>query len=228
MLKQLRQSSIGKKQIVAETGLMLLLYLVLHLSGNLLIFCGPSALNGFSAGLHAMGPLLYVAHFSLLAIFLTHIIMTVLVVKENKKARGTQYAVNAPRVKRSLSTKLMPYTGAILFFFLLFHLLDYTFTEHHGEASIVNGVNLGLYGLVFNSFLNPFRAIGYVLAMCSIGFHLTHGIQSVFQTFGFNHPVYSPVIKKVGVIIGVVFAVAFSSIPIYVYFSAYCSTCLAS
>jgi len=229
MLEQLKQSSIGKKQIVAVTGLMLLMYLVLHLSGNLLIYAGPEALNAFSAGLHSVGPLLYVAHFSLFVIFMTHIVMTVLVVKENKKARGTQYIVNAPRVKRSLSTRLMPYTGSILFFFLLFHLLDYTFTDHHGVASMVNDVDLGLYGLVYNSFLNPIRSIGYVLAMMSIGFHLTHGIQSVVQTFGFNHPVYTPLIKKVGVVVGLVFAIAFSSIPIYINFiAAYCSSCSVS
>ena len=92
-------------------------------------------------------------------------------------------------------------------------MIDYTFTASTPSNAIVNGQFLGLYGLVYNSFLNPFRVVFYILAMLSIGFHLNHGIQSVSQTFG-KTP--SACLKKIGVGLGSLIAIGFSAIPIYV------------
>ena len=81
---------------------------------------------------------------------------------------------------------------------------------------MVKGEFLGLYGHVYNSFLNPLRSFWYVLAMFSVGFHLIHGFQSVIQTMGINHPVYTPLFKKMSWALGALVAIGFSSIPIYV------------
>jgi succinate dehydrogenase / fumarate reductase cytochrome b subunit len=101
---------------------------------------------------------------------------------------------------------------------LVLHLKDYTLAEQHSAASVVNGQNLGLYGLMANSFKSPVRVIGYLIALFSVGFHLAHGIQSVFQSFGLNHKTYTPLVQTVSTAIGVLFAVAFASIPVYFFF----------
>ncbi|MGE4170559.1 MAG: succinate dehydrogenase cytochrome b subunit [Candidatus Margulisiibacteriota bacterium] len=221
MLKQYLASSIGKKQVVAVSGLMLILFLIMHLAGNLLIFRGPDVFNAYSEKLHSLGPVLFVIELSLTAVFLIHICFTAMVVVENRRARAKNYAVNNnPVVKRSLPTRLMPYTGAILIVYLISHLIDFTFTEPSGAMAMVHDRFLGLYGLVFNSFLSPIRVVWYWIAMAAIGFHLAHAIQSVVQTFGFNHPRYTPVIQKISLILGIVIALAFSSIPFYVLFLA--------
>ena len=110
----------------------------------------------------------------------------------------------------------MRLTGILIFVYIFWHLYDYTFTPHSIDNSVINGEYYGLYGHVYNSFLNPVRAVFYVLAMLSIGFHLIHGVYSVIQTFGYTHKVYSPLIKKTTVALAVLLSLGFSSIPIYV------------
>ncbi len=209
------KSSIGRKQIVAITGLGLVLFLIAHLTGNLLLFKGPEAFNGYAEGLKKLGALLWVARLGLITLFVVHIILTITLVIENKRAKSGGYIGGAPKGPRPLSTRLMPFTGLLLFVFIIVHLMDFTFAEHHGTMSMINGADLGLYGLVVNSYTkNLFRVALYVLSMVAVGFHLTHGIQSVMQTFGFNHPVYTPIFKKTSVALGVIIAVGFSSIPL--------------
>jgi succinate dehydrogenase / fumarate reductase cytochrome b subunit len=208
MLKEYLSSSIGKKQIIAITGLMMAMFLITHLSGNLLMFKGPQALNSYSQMLHDLGGILWVARIGLLGAFVAHFSFTIALVIQNRKARGQSYSTSVNKKTRSFTARLMPFSGGILFAYIVIHLLDFTFT--------VNGEFLGLYGLVYNEFMNPFDSLFYIVAMMSVGFHLTHGIQSVMQTYGFNHPVYTPLIKKISVVLGSVIAVGFSSIPVYV------------
>ncbi len=214
-------SSIAKKQIVAVSGLLLVGYLVFHLTMNLLIYFGPNAFNRFPEAAKATGNVLHVAEAGLAAIFLIHIMFTVWVVIENRRARGKGYEVKRATGKRSLATRLMPYTATVLLLFLIIHLRDYTLADHHGYRSVIGAQNLGLFGLVINSFQNPFRMVFYLIAMFSVGFHLAHGIQSVFQSFGVNHPTYTPAIQKISTAIGLFFAVAFSSIPLWGYYAQF-------
>ena len=209
-------SSIGKKQIVATTGLLLIIYVVLHLTGNLFIYAGPEAFNGWAAKLHSLGPILRVFEYGLLFTFLIHIYFTYLVVLENMQARGVPYAISKPVGERSLATRLMPYTGTFLFAFVIWHLLDFTFIDHNGPRSMMNGISMGLYGVVYNAFRNQLHSGLYIMAMGCLGFHLAHGIQSVFQTFGFNHPRYTPLIIEMSDFLGLVIAFSYSTIPILV------------
>jgi succinate dehydrogenase / fumarate reductase cytochrome b subunit len=99
---------------------------------------------------------------------------------------------------------------------VIVHLIDFTFTDPSYQNAVVNGEYLGLYGLMVNHFSMLIPSLFYMLAMAAVGFHLTHGIQSVMQTFGFNHPVYTPLIKRTSVVLGWGIALGFSSIPLYV------------
>ncbi|MFP4192353.1 MAG: succinate dehydrogenase cytochrome b subunit [Candidatus Hydrogenedentota bacterium] len=219
--KGLLSTSIFRKQVVAITGIFLVLFIVGHLAGNLLIFVGPDALNTYAEKLRGLGPLLWVMRVALLAAFVIHIYMTIKLTQENRAAGAGRYAVSKPKGDWDLSARTMMLTGLLVFFFFFFHLADFTFTEHEGEASVVvtaegDEKNLGLYGLVWNAFLDPWRSAFYVVAVIGVGMHLTHGIQSLFQSLGITHSRYTPWIHGISVLVGVVVAVGFALIPIYV------------
>ncbi len=213
------KSSIGRKQIVATTGLLLILFLLGHLAGNLLIYLGPDVYNQYSKKLISLRPGLYFIEFALLGVFITHMWFTAILVIENIKARGERrYANSKSLVKSTWVSRLMPYTGTVIVVFVVTHLMDFTFKAHVGPNSMVNGVDLGLYGLVFNTFKNPLHSLWYVIAISCLGFHLAHGIQSFIQTFGFNHPAATPFVKKISNLLAVTLVILYCSIPIYVLF----------
>ena len=213
-------SSITKKQIVALTGLLLVLYVVLHLAGNLLIYGGPMVFNGYAKKMAGFGPMLRMAEYGLLAAFLVHIWFTVLVVWENIQARGGlgRYAVDKPVGNRSLATRLMPWTGTYLLIFVLWHIFDFQFSNHGGPRSLINGQSYGLYGVVVNSFADPVHSLLYIAAMCFLGLHLAHGVESCLQTFGMKNPGYAPAVNRFSRYFAVVMVLGYISIPLYVMF----------
>ena len=211
------QTSVGRKQIVALTGLLLIGYLIIHLAGNMFIFLGPAAFNHYAEKMASLRPGLYIVEAFLLYVFIVHIWITAALVWQNYKSRSIPYRVYEPSGERSWATRLMPYTGTLLLIFVIWHLMDFTFIDKHGPRSILSdGQSYGLYGVVYNSFASPLNSGFYILAMMAVGFHLSHGVQSLIQTFGFNHPRYTPLIKRISNYFAIFIAFGFSSIPIYV------------
>ena len=209
-------SSITKKQIVACTGLFLVLFILGHLSGNFLIFLGPNAYNGYAHHLRDLGPLLKVVQFLLFMIFVIHMSLTISLLIGNIRARGVRrYAVDCPVGERTWASRLIPFTGAYICAFVIRHLYDFAFADMHGPRSFINGVGYDVYGVVYNTFKDPGNSGAYVLAVCFLGFHLAHGVQSLIQTLGFEHPVWSPRIRALSVWTGGLVALLYSSIPIY-------------
>lgn len=187
-----------------------------HMAGNLLIFLGPNIFNDYADKLASLGELLWIIRTGLVISILMHIYFTAKLTRENSKARRTRYEVYTPSADNKFARMTMIYSGILLFCFLILHLTDFTLAEKEGAASVLGAQKLRLFGLVWNSFLNPWRDLVYILAVCSVGLHLSHGIQSFIQTIGFNHPRYTPWILKASVILGIIVAVGFSSIPVYV------------
>jgi succinate dehydrogenase / fumarate reductase cytochrome b subunit len=209
------KSSIEKKQIVAATGLVLIGFAAGHLAGNLFIYLGPEAFNGYAKKLSGLRPGLYLVEAFLSLLFIIHLWFTSLLAAENSKARPVRYHMAKDAGDRSLAARLMPLTGTIIILFIIWHLKDFTFSDQHGARSILaDGKSYGLYGVVYNSFLDPIHCVLYILAMAALGFHLTHGIQSFVQTFGFDHPRYTPVVRKISRGLGLLISLAYSSIPI--------------
>ncbi len=210
-------SSIGRKQIVAFTGLLLMLYLVAHLAGNLLIFGGPQLLNWYADKLASLRPGLYGVEFLLMMVFLTHVWVTYTLVHENIRARAANYRITPAKGDRSLAAQLMPFTGSIILAFLLYHLWDFTFNEHSGARCILrDGKDYGLYGLVYNSFSDPLHSTFYIIAMVCVGFHLSHALESFCQTFGVSNPKNAAQIRSFSHTFGVLVGWGFSMIPVYV------------
>ncbi len=211
-------SSIGRKQLVALTGLALIVYVIVHLAGNLFIYAGPTLYNTYAKKLADLRPGLYLIEIGLLFVFLVHMYVTALLVLENIRARGHQpYAAFHSVGERSLATRLMPYTGTFILLFVIWHLLDFTFIDHHGPRSVLpDGQSYGLYGVVYNAFRDPIHSSLYILAMICVGAHLYHGIESFMQTFGFNSLHYASKVRFFSQFISVAITLGYCSIPLYV------------
>lgn len=210
-------SSIGKKLTMAVTGSFLLVFLIVHLIGNLTLFFGPSAFNGYVVALDVVKPLIRVIEVMLLTVFILHIFNGVKLWIENKKARGVKYKINASPENSDVFSRTMFLSGSIVFIFLVTHLGTFFWrfnvndpmglANHHQYFDIV----VYFFGMWWYVLL-------YVVAVFLLGFHLNHGFQSAFQTFGWNHKKYFPLVKKLGTIYALTMAVGFASMPIYFFF----------
>lgn len=206
--------SIIKKQIIALTGFLLIGFVAAHLLGNVLMFFGPNAYNSYAKKLMSLGPILYLMEAGLVVIFLIHVGFTITLVLENRKARPIGYKKTSSTKKRSIATRIMPYTGTLIFAFVILHLLDFKFNNHYG---IVAGkLQEGIYARVYESFTDPLHSFLYIIAICAVSFHLTHAIQSMFQTFGLSSTKSHPYLVKISITIGVLIALIFGSLPIFV------------
>jgi len=211
---KIRIPSIVKKQIIALTGFLLSGFVAAHLLGNVMMFFGPDAYNGYAKKLMSLGPILYFMEAGLVAILFIHVGFTLAMVLENKKARPIAYKKTPSSKKRSIATRIMPYTGVLIFAFVILHLLDFKFNNHFG--TVAGKIQEGLYARVYEAFTDPLHSILYMIAICAVSFHLVHAIQSLFQTFGLSSSRSHPYLVKISISIGVIIALIFCSLPIFV------------
>ena len=197
------QSSIGKKIIVAVTGAMLVLFVIMHMVGNLLIFAGPETLNAYAKKLADMGPLLWVARLGLLATVGLHIAATLQLTIENKAARPQDYGRKEYR-KASSSSRTMIWSGVIVLVFVIYHLCHYTWGVANGYYDkdnarywLADGSH-NVYNMVVDGFNWPVASLFYIVGMALLFRHLGHGIASVFQTLGLTTPKSRPLVQLVG------------------------------
>ncbi|MGD8780083.1 MAG: succinate dehydrogenase cytochrome b subunit [Ignavibacteria bacterium] len=209
-------SSIGKKIVMAVTGICLILFLIIHLAGNLTLFFGAEAFNGYVHTLEPFKPVIRVIEVVLGLIFFFHILNGIRLWYTNRQARPEKYAVNASSKNSTFSSRTMIYTGSIIFIFLVLHLS--TFWYYFNFSGHPETGEFTFYKIVIDLFQNYLYAGFYILAMILLGFHLNHGFQSAFQTFGWNNSKYFPLIEKLGQIYSIVMAVGFGSIPVYFLF----------
>jgi succinate dehydrogenase / fumarate reductase cytochrome b subunit len=210
-------SSIGKKFIMAITGNFLIIFLVIHLVGNLTLFLGPEAFNGYVSTLDVVKPLIRIIELVLLAAFILHIFNGLRLWIENKMANPKRYAINVGSDNSTVFSRTMFLTGSIVFIFLVLHLatLFYRFNFYDPEGF----ANQHQYFEIVVSFLTmPWYSILYIVAVLLLGFHLNHGFQSAFQTFGWTHKKYTPFIEKLGTLYAIIMALGFASMPIYFLF----------
>jgi succinate dehydrogenase / fumarate reductase, cytochrome b subunit len=216
-------SSIGKKIMMAGLGLFLIVFLLVHLGINLLLIFFDSR-DYFNIAAHFMGTNIIIKVFEIVLFggFLLHMIYGVIVQIQNWIARPVGYAKTHPS-QTSFFSKYMIHTAVIIGVFLVIHLLDfYLKAKFFGGVSEVeiNGKqyhDLGL--LVVEKFKIGWVVIFYIAAFIFLGFHLLHGFQSAFQTFGLDHSTLTPVVKVTGVIYTVLVVIGFTIIPLIIYFS---------
>jgi len=204
-------TSIGKKLMMAVTGLSFIGFLTLHLAGNLSIYGGPDLFNAYAEHLHALGPVLVVAEWILLTLALVHILTGMFLFVQNLAARPRRYRVNKSGGGRTIGSATMPYTGILILLFVIFHLVNFSFVDKSDTT---------IFKIVSHAFADPVTVGIYILSMVVVAFHVSHGFWSLFQTLGLNHPKYMPAIMIAGTVISLVFGIGFGFLPIYFSFFA--------
>jgi succinate dehydrogenase / fumarate reductase cytochrome b subunit len=209
------KSSIGKKWIVALTGLVLIGYVFGHLAGNLQIFLAPKYINQYATFLHSLGPVLYVIRAFLLACFAAHILTTILLAKQNRAARPQKYAVDASR-QASLATRTMVLGGLTVLCFVIYHLLQFTMRMTPDIKALEPHLNgeYDCYNMVIISFRNPLISGFYVLGLFALCLHLSHGFQSFVQTLGLTSRKWVCVLEIGSRALAWVIFVGYISIPV--------------
>jgi len=200
-------ASILKKALMALTGLVWFGYLVVHLLGNSLLWLGPEQFNGYAKFLGG-NPLIIAAEIILVVTLLFHVCTAWRVTNENNAARPQRYVVKVPSSGSStFASRTMWYGGVILFIFIVLHVWTFKYGDHSGAH--------GLWGLVIRSFKNPWIALMYIVAMVPLGFHLSHGFSSAFQTLGVLPPHWRPAMRTGGQLLGWVMAGGFMLFPLW-------------
>lgn len=212
-------SAIGRKQLMAVTGIAWSLFVLSHMAGNLLILFSAEAYNKYSHAL-VTNPFIYVAEAGLVLTLLLHILNGLKLTFENWGARPSKYAMTpvgdkAPRFQ----SKWMAFHGSLILVFVVLHLITFKYGTHYSIN--YNGVEMrDIHRLVIEVFNQPLYVAFYLVCLVAVGLHLSHGFYSSFASLGLYHPRYSPMLSKFGYVYAVVIAAGFIVQPLYVYFIA--------
>lgn len=201
------QTSIGRKQLMAVTGLLLSAFMLIHLAENLLLFKGEEWYNGW-VNILLTNPLTIYLEIGLLIIFLIHIIMGIWVRYEDWiNSRFRKYELINWQGGRTIGSSTMLYTAIILLIYLTFHMFHFKFTDH----------SMGFYQMVTSAFRGKTFVVIYMIGSIALAIHLSHGFQSAFQTLGLNHEKYNQFIKIAGYLVAIAM-VGFATISLYYFF----------
>ncbi len=213
-LLSIATSSVGKKFVMGLTGLCLCVYLVVHIGGNLLLFKqdGGTAFDTYAEILPSLW-FIIVIEYLLFAIFILHIFMGTLLWFYNKRSRPQNYLANEKGENSTWTSRSMFLTGSIIFIFLVVHM-----NQFWAPSRFSNEEHFSMYQTVTAVFSSPTYVLFYVIAMGLLAFHLRHGFQSAFQTFGLRNQKYVPIIEAVAVIFWLVIPAGFAAMPIYFFY----------
>jgi len=211
-------SSVGKKFIVAITGVGLILFVIGHLIGNLQIFLGPDWINGYSEHLRQLGPLLWLIRIFLLVIVVVHIFVTIQLAIDNRRARPKGY-VRSEYIKASFASRHMVVSGLIVLAFIIFHLLHFTARTVDPRFALLKPDMLNrydVYSMMVYGFQNIFVSTFYVIGLFLLTLHLTHGASSFFQSLGLNDKTLTPRLAFWGRVFAWLIFIGYTSIPVAV------------
>lgn len=215
-------SSVGKKYIMAVTGLIWAGFVFTHMAGNFLLFVSPNAYNSYGHALTS-GNLIYVIEIILIISFLAHVFCAISLTKENRiKSNGGagRYAMPTNGEKAvTRASKMMAVQGSLVLLFLITHISGFKFGTYY--ETTVNGVVMrDLYRLIFEVFHQPQYVFWYFVCLVLLGFHLSHGVGSTFQSLGLRNDRYAPLISKISLLYGLVVAGGFIAQPLYIFLIA--------
>jgi succinate dehydrogenase / fumarate reductase, cytochrome b subunit len=198
-------SSIGKKAVMAVSGLMLLLFLCSHAAGNATIYMSRAVFQGYADELHSHPLIVIVFSTGIFLVFLVHVSLGLLLFLQNRQAGASRYSVSTRVVTNSLASKTMPYTGLCILLFVLIHVFGFAFGPSDELISDTVKRLLGHF----------FYGLFYLMAFSALALHLSHGFWSMLQTFGVNHPRYNGLIARLTLIVPVLFFLLFAGIVLY-------------
>lgn len=228
------RSSIGRKILMAVTGVILIGFVIGHLVGNLQVFSSPDKINGYAQFLHQLGPLLWVARIGLLVAVVIHIWAATVLTLENKRARGPEPYGFKHTIRATLASRTMRLTGYVVLAFIIYHLAHFTwgaaqgatfkealppYTMQHeylvaGFPVVSAGAQvLDVHSMVILGFQNPLVSLFYIIAVGLLSMHLLHGFDSLFQTLGLRSSRWSSGLRKVAVVFCVAYFLGNLAIP---------------
>lgn len=205
-------STNGKKAVMAVTGCILLLFVIGHVVGNLQVFEGPAQLNAYGRYLHALPELLWAVRIVLLLAVVLHIWSSIGLARHKLQARPVGYA-KRENVSSTYASRTMYWSGPIILAFVIYHLLHLTAGVVHPGGDFIEG---DVYHNVVAGFSVWWVSAWYIFSMILLGFHLRHGIWSMFQSIGFNHPRHTPILKNIALVLALAITLGFISIPVSV------------
>jgi len=214
-------SSIFRKVLMALTGLFLILFLAVHLAGNLqLIFNDGGQAFNIYAHTMANNPLIQIVSKGNFAFIVIHVVYSIILSRSNNKARPVKYGFSAASTNSPWTSRNMGILGTLILVFLIVHLKGFWWEFKNGSIPMANydGVNYpNVYTVVEAAYSNIFYVAFYVVCMFFVAFHLSHGFASAFQTLGLNHVKYTPAIQFLGKAFAIIVPVLFALIPIVIY-----------
>jgi succinate dehydrogenase / fumarate reductase cytochrome b subunit len=227
------RSTIGRKFLMAATGLILIGFVIGHLIGNLQVFSGPDAINGYSHFLQTLGPTLWVARIGLLVAVGIHIWAATVLTLENHAARDVSYDVKHT-IRATLASRTMRWSGYVVFAFILYHLAhftigiaqsgtfkgslpEYTMAGDYlamGFLTVKAGTPVAdVHSMVILGFSNVIVSLFYILAVGLLSVHLLHGADSMFQTFGWRSSRWSGALRKICIVFAALYFLGNLAIP---------------
>ncbi len=211
---RLLSDSIGRKAVMAVTGLLMVLFVVGHLAGNSTVFLGSNALNAYAQKLHEMAPVVWITRVVMLVAVITHLAISIQITLENEAATPQKYAVDRS-LRATFASKSMIWTGLLLGVFIVGHLLHFTVRNLPGTVLGVDALNrFDVYAMVTDAFRKASVSILYVVAMVALFLHLSHGVQSLFQTLGLSNDKLQPAYGTGGKVLSVIFLIGYGLIPV--------------
>jgi len=204
-------SSIGKKELMALTGLGFVGFLVVHLAGNFTMLSGAEAFDGYAKKLESLGPLIWVAEAGMVSMVLVHVLLGLALVVRNIQARGQRYAVKRAEGGRTLGSWTMWLTGPWVLVFIGIHLAHFTLPHKLGEEGPA------LSQMVAERLADPIWAGYYVVTMLLLALHVSHGFWSAFQTLG-TAPDKKGHLRDSAVLLAFVFGAGYSLLAFFVYY----------
>src|SRR5688572_12524624 len=203
-------SSIGKKAVMAVTGIGMIAFLIVHMLGNLQMFAGPLKINEYAASLRRLGPLLWLARGGLLVALVLHVIAAYQLTRRKQLARPVGYEDQEPQIS-TVAARTIRWGGVLLLVFIVLHLLHFTFGTIHPAFD-----GKDVYGNVVAGFQLWWVALLYLAAMVGLGLHLYHGTWSSLRTLGLTRPTGDPMKRRVAAVLAWALYLGFSIVPIAV------------
>jgi succinate dehydrogenase / fumarate reductase, cytochrome b subunit len=204
-------TSVGKKAVMAVTGLIMLAYLITHVLANLTVFQGPAKINAYSAFLHGTGGALWVARLVLIAALVLHVVAAAQLTARRQAARPVAYAAGREPQVSTFASRTIRWGGVLILIFIVYHLLHFTLGTVH--PSFIEG---DPYHNVAAGFGNPLVVVFYELALAALGLHLYHGIWSSGRSLGVSPPSPHPLKRQLALALSVMIWAGFAVIPIAV------------
>ena len=201
-------STVGKKAVMAFTGVIMLGFVVGHVLGNLLVFRGRAEMNQYAEFLRSTGSVLWAARAVLLVSVVLHVIAAVQLARRQHAARPTGYVLRSPQVS-TFAARTIRWGGLLIFVFVVYHLLHFTIGIAHPRFAPAD-----VYGNVVTGFRVWWVSAIYLVAMAALGLHLYHGTWSSFRTLGLTRPTQYPLRRRAVTVLAVAIWLGFSAIPI--------------